>query len=86
MTGIIQLVHEGNIIRQAQYITASQKGKIIRAWREQYGPAFTKAKLVDDPDLPISKPSPYKKGGMHTKYRLNKDSGRNTCLKSRDNT
>jgi len=86
MSGIIQLVYEGNVIRQAQYITASQKGKIIRAWREQYGPAFKKAKLVDDPDLPISKPSPYKKGGMHTKYRLNKDSGRSTCLKSRDNT
>jgi len=34
MTGIIQLVYEGNVIRQAQYITASQKGKIIRVWKE----------------------------------------------------
>ena len=64
MTGIIELIHLGNIIKRTSYDGPARKKKIIQSWKRLYGKGFDKATLNDIPDRKIVITGTFSKGDI----------------------
>lgn len=70
MSGIIQLLHEGQVIQQGKYECISQYNAFLEKYKRLYGKGFSKITINNIPNPAQEKTHPrFKKGSLPETYK-----------------